>query len=129
MRPDPTNDYPTAIDAIERALAIRYPPGAAVSLSELAALMDGPLFRESFPSARLLLVPAEVAEARATMLPSLLPFLHVPADSNFYAFDLDSPGGRRVAVWSDHAIVADWPTFPKFVEWVTEFLEHGTLWS
>ncbi len=63
------------------------------------------------------------AEAMCDSLPEpLVPFMceWQSATLDVYAFDRDAAGESRVVVWSDHAVVADWPDFAAFVRWLTK---------
>ena len=126
MRFDPPDGYRAAVDAIERALGVRYPSSAAASFEALGQLMETPRFRNACPDSRLLISPTDVSAARELMPADLLPFMHEPPD--FYAFDTDSIGARRVVAWADHAIVADWTSCDQLIDWLTEFVEKGTLY-
>ena len=119
--------FTPSIHAIEHALKLHYPSSAPEFFAALQGLLDKPLYRRTFPTSDLLDTPLKVAAARAKMPATLLPFLHQPPD--YYAFDLQSPGARRVVAWADHAIVADWPDCAHLVQWMNDFLEKGTPYN
>src|ERR1700742_3286596 len=105
----------------EQALGFRYPASFASMFEEFTSLLSTEGFRRAFPDNRLLLSASEIGVARESTPTALLPFMREEQLSwpDIYAFDLDSDGPEfRVVVWSDHAIVMDWQSFPVFFQWV-----------
>ena len=97
---------------------------------EFALLQGTESFRRVFPSSQLLLSAAEVEAACANIPPKLIPFMRTEERTcpDIYAFDLDSDSTEfRVIVWADHAVVMDWESFHKFVNWVRKHIaKHDT---
>src|ERR1051325_4626729 len=114
----------------ERALGFLYPPSFVSGAQEFSALTVSAGFRRAFSDTRLLLSEPEIAAARESIPASFLPFMREeqPSWPDIYAFDLDSTRPEfRVLVWSDHAVVMDWESFPVFIQWVREHIaKHDT---
>ena len=103
---------------VEQAVGFTYPPEFLPALDTLRCI---------FPAASLLLSPAEVGAARADLPERLLPFLceQHPQAADLYAFDLStSSPDFQVAVWCDHAVVMEWPSFSSFLAWAREHVAH-----
>jgi hypothetical protein len=113
------------LQEIEQALSFRYPLSFVSLFEEFSALLGTESFRRAFRDTRLLLSASEIAAGRESIPATLLPFMRVeqPSWPDIYAFDLDRDGPEfRLVVWSDHAIVMDWPSFPVFFQWVREHI-------
>jgi hypothetical protein len=111
------------LDEAERAIGFRYPLSFVSALEEFSSLLGTEGFRRAFPEVQLLVSAAEIAAARGTAPDTLFPFMREKQSSwpDIYAFDLGSLEPEfRVVVWSDHAIVMDWASFPLFLQWVYE---------
>jgi len=107
----------------ERTVGFRYPLSFVSMFEEFVSLLDTDGFRRAFPDTRLLLSAPEIAAARENTPTALLPFMREeqPSWPDIYAFDRTSDGPEfQVVVWSDHAIVMDWQSFPVFFQWVRE---------
>ena len=115
---------------IEQALGFRYPVCFVSMFEEFSTLLGTGGFRRAFPDTRLLLSASEIVAARESTQAAFLPFMREeqPSWPDIFAFDLDSGGPEfRVVVWSDHAIVMDWESFPVFFQWVCEQIaKHDT---
>jgi hypothetical protein len=115
----------TQLEEIERAVGFRYPLSFISMFEEFSALLGTDGFRRAFPDTCLLLSAPEIAAARESISGALLPFMREeqPSWPDIFAFDLDSGSPEfRVVVWSDHAIVMDWESFPVFFQWVREHI-------
>jgi hypothetical protein len=114
----------------ERALGFTYPPSFVSGAQEFSVLVESEGFRRAFSDIRLLLSAPEIAAARKNTPDAFLPFMREenPSWPDFYAFDLGSTSPElRVVVWSDHAVVMDWKSFPVFIQWVREHIaKHDT---
>lgn len=110
---------------IERALGFTYPLSFVSGIEEFSALLASEGFRRAFSDNRLLLSPVEITAERENIPDALIPFMRKEELSwpDIYAFDLDRKRPEfRVVVWSDHAIVMDWESFPVFIQWVHEHI-------
>jgi hypothetical protein len=99
--------------ATERAGGFRYPAALWAVADDLM-----PQLVAALPGGRAA-TPVDVAEARALGLDgSLVPFAcePQPAHTDYYCCRLED--GPAVAIFADHAVVADWPTYHSFLEWV-----------
>jgi hypothetical protein len=113
------------LQEIEQALGFTYPVSFASMFEEFTSLLSTESFRRAFPDTRLLLSASEIAAAREGIPAALLPFMQVeqPSWPDIYAFELDRDFPEfRLVVWSDHAIVMDWPSFPVFFQWIREHI-------
>jgi hypothetical protein len=111
---------------IERALGLAYPPSFVSGVEEFSALSTTEGFRRVFSDTRLLLSLDEITAARESIPKALIPFMRQeqPSGPDIYAIDLDSKCQEfQVVVWSDHAVVMTWESFPVFVQWVREQIE------
>lgn len=128
---------------IERALGFTYPASFHADVREFTALCSTPGFKQSFPTATLLLsvpeisaerecmdareslgvagvpLPAEIVESGGRSSSTLVPFLRDEGRQwpDTYAFDLESQGPEySVVVWSysDPMVVQDWDGFETF---------------
>jgi len=118
MQFDPTFE-PTAVGGF------KYPPSFVSMFDEFTAFLRTDGFLREYADARLLLYSSDIAMASERMPAALLPFMCDEQASwpDYYAFDikhdvLEFP----VVVWSDHAVVMDWPSFPVFFQWLREFI-------
>jgi hypothetical protein len=86
----------------------------------IAAVMDTRAFRARFSTVRLLRSSDDIQAVRKDLPHGLLPFMteQQPASTDVYAFDLVNDDGHRVVVWNDHAVVAEWPSFDVFADWL-----------
>jgi hypothetical protein len=118
------------IQEIERIIGFRYPASFVANYAPFSAHFGTDGFRRAFPDSRLLLSAPEVTAARATIPNGLLPFMRAEQAPwpDIFSFDLDSAGPEfRVVVWSDHAIVMVWESFPVFLQWVLDHIsKNGT---
>ncbi len=118
------------LQEIEHAVGFRYPLSFISMFEEFSALLGTDGFRRAFPATCLLLSAPEIAAAREGIPAALLPFMREeqPSWPDIFAFDLDSDDPEfRVVVWSDHAIVMDWESFPVFLPWVRAHIaKHDT---
>jgi hypothetical protein len=113
------------LQEVERTVGFKYPMSFISMFEDFASLLSTETFRRAFPDARLLLSAPEIAAARESTSAAFLPFMREehPRWPDIYAFDLDHDGPEfRVIVWSDHAIVMDWESFPVFFQWVREHI-------
>ena len=139
------------IREIERLLGFTYPASFHSTIEEFTTLCSTPGFKQSFPTATLLLSAAEIIAERERMdtreslgvagvpLPveiversgrsssTLVPFLRDEGRPwpDTYAFDLESHGPEySVVVWSyaDPMVVNDWDGFMTFLQWLREFV-------
>jgi hypothetical protein len=109
----------------ERALGFTYPPSFVSSFADFSAILASEGFRRAFGETRLLLSADEIAAARKSIPDALIPFMREeqPSWPDIYAFELDSKRQEfRIVVWSDHAVVMDWESFPFFIQWVREHI-------
>jgi hypothetical protein len=115
----------------ERALGFTYPASFVSSVQELSIIIASEGSRRAFGDTRLLLSAPEIAESRDSTPTGFLPFMRQenPSWPDIYAFDLCSELTEfRVVVWSDHAIVMDWKSFPVFIQWVRKHIaKYGTI--
>jgi hypothetical protein len=113
------------LNEIERTAGFTYPASFISRFEEFSNLLKSDGCRRVFPAARLLLSPREIAVERSSMPDAFIPFMREeqPSWPDIYAFDLESDGPEfRVVVWSDHAVVMDWQSFPVFNEWVVSLI-------
>jgi hypothetical protein len=109
----------------EHALGFTYPPSFVSGFEEFSDLLSSESFRRAFSDTHLLLSLDEIAAARESMPDSLIPFMREdqPSWPDIYAFDLGSKQPElRVVVWSDHAVVMDWESFPVFIQWIRDHI-------
>jgi hypothetical protein len=118
------------LQEVERTVGFSYPLSFLSMFDEFASILSTESFRRAFPDSRLLLSASEIAAARESIPETLLPFMREeqPSWPDIFAFDLENDGPEfRVVVWSDHAIVMDWESFPVFFQWVRERVaKHDT---
>jgi hypothetical protein len=134
---------------IERLLGFTYPASFHSIIREFTTLCSTPGFKQSFPTATLLLsaadivaerermdareslgvagvpLPAEIAERGERSSSTLIPFLRDEGCQwpDTYAFNLESHGPEySVVVWSyaDPTVVQDWDGFITFYQWLCE---------
>lgn len=99
----------------ERECGIRYPAALWAVAGDLM-----PQLAAALPGSRAA-TPVDVAEARALgMDGSFVPFACEPRSAHTDYYCCGPTGGPVVAVFADHAIVADWPTYHAFLEWVRQ---------
>jgi hypothetical protein len=93
---------------------------AEAACDAIAGVMDTPAFRSRFSGVRLLRSSQDIQAIREQLPDAFLPFMteQQPASGDVYAFDLETQSGDRVVVWNDHAVVADWPSFKAFCNWL-----------
>lgn len=102
----------------ENESGVRFPAALWSVAAALKALAGMPGFAAAFPDARTA-TRRDIQEARTLGLPeSLVPFAceSQPAHTDYYCCGPES--GPAVAVFAVHAVVADWPSFQSFVEWM-----------
>jgi hypothetical protein len=117
--------FATTIRSIEAELGIRYPSSAAQLFSALSSIVGRPQHHGIFEHARLLVSSAAVAAVRNELGGRLidgylLPFLQVEQGQwpDVYGYDLADPTRNRIAVYSVHTIVHDWPNQDEFLNWI-----------
>ena len=113
------------LQEIERAVGITYPSSFVSGVELFSELLSSEGFRRAFSDSRLLLSAPEIEAVRENIPASFLPFMRQeqPSWPDIYAFDIDSTSPEfRVIVWSDHAVVMDWESFPVFIQWVIEHI-------
>jgi hypothetical protein len=90
------------------------------AVAALRVVFDATAARARFPNLRLPWDDDDAEAMRDGLPPTLVPFMceRQPATLDVYAFDDGAAGDPRVVVWSDHAVVADWPDFDAFVRWL-----------
>ena len=102
----------------ERECGVRYPAAFWAIAPELQSLTRTPGFVATFPSARTA-TQRDIQEAGGLGLPeSLMPFACEPQPGHTDYYCCGPEGGPTVAVFAVHAVVADWPSFRSFLEWV-----------
>jgi hypothetical protein len=123
-------DISKRLQEAEQAVGFRYPPSFVSGFEQFSELLSSEGFRRAFSDTRLLLSAPEITAARESIPASFLPFMREeqPSWPDIYAFDLDSTSPEfRVVVWSDHAVVMDWESFPIFIQWIREHIaKHDT---
>lgn len=139
---------------IERSLGFTYPASFHSVIREFETLCSTPGFKQSFPTATLLLsapeivaerermdareslgvagvpLPAEIVEGSGRSSSTLVPFLRDEGrqSPDTYAFDLESHGPEySVVVWSytDPMVVQDWVGFMTFYHWLCEHVANN----
>lgn len=113
------------LNETERTLGFKYPPSFVAGIKDFSACLSSDGFLRVFGEARLLLSAGEISVDRERIPEELIPFMRIEQTfwPDFYAFDLTSSSPEfKVVVWSDHAIVAEWETFPAFSQWVREHI-------
>jgi hypothetical protein len=98
----------------ERECGFRYPAALWAAAEELRRLAG---FRPAEPQ--------DIREARVLGLPeSLVPFAceRQPGHTDYYCCGPE--GESAVAVFATHAVVAGWPSFWAFLEWVRQLAGH-----
>lgn len=126
---DPSADFAVALHAIEAATGVRYPPSAPQLLTELSTIAGTPQHHAIFENARLLVTEADVRAPRDEMNSPLiegylLPFMTDNQGEwpDVYGFDMADPTFDRIAMYSVHTIVEDWPDAARFLQWVRTFV-------
>jgi hypothetical protein len=121
----PPDTFAASIRAIESDLGVRYPPSAAHLFSALSAIVGTSQHHGVFERGRLLASSAEVAAVQDDLGGRLidgylLPFLQVEQTQSphVYGYDLADPMRNRIAVYSVHTIVHDWPNEEAFLHWI-----------
>jgi hypothetical protein len=92
------------------------------AVEALRVVFDSTAASARFPNLRLPWDDDDAEAMRDGLPETLVPFMceqQQPAALDVYAFHRDAAGHARVVVWSDHAVVADWPDFDAFVQWLT----------
>jgi hypothetical protein len=139
---------------IERALGFTYPASFHSVIRGFTTLCSTPGFKQSFPTATLLLsvpeisserkrmdareslgvagvpLPAEIVERSGRSSSTLVPFLRDEGRQwpDTYAFDLESHGPEySVVVWSyaDPMVVQNWDGFMMFYHWLCEHVANN----
>ena len=86
----------------------------------ISDVMITAIFRGRFSDVRLIRSVEEIEAIHENLPPAFLPFMtERQVDSiDIYAFDVEDEAGCRIVVWNDHAVVADWPSFTEFIDWI-----------
>jgi hypothetical protein len=128
MRLDSHTRFATALQGIEVELGVRYPSRAPELLSALSEIVGTSRHHGLFERGRLLITSADVAaeefEVGGRLIEGyLLPFLRVEQGqpSHVYGYDLTDPARDRIAVYSVHTIVHDWPNQEAFLTWIKSY--------
>jgi hypothetical protein len=118
--------FAAAIRAIEADLGLRYPSSAPELFLALSAIVGSSKLRGVFEQARLLVTSADVAAVRnevggRLIDGNLLPFLQVEEGQwpDLYGYDMGDPIRNRIAVYSVHTVVHDWPSPEAFLNWIS----------